>query len=111
MKDAVGPNPWPNGNAWDGSVTLLPEPIGPVILYDSPPEPSNISLAKAADPGDPFLTEWAKAGPLEHGLPWHLDMGNERVMFPSNVWQNGDHWNMLINVRVPNVSSHDPHGR
>jgi sucrose-6-phosphate hydrolase SacC (GH32 family) len=109
VKDAVGGNPWKNGNAWDGSVSLLPEPIGPVIMYDSPPEPSNISLARAADPTDPFLVEWAKAGPLVHGDPWHLDMGGERVDFPSNIWKNADHWNMLINVRVPNVSSHSPH--
>ena len=111
VKDAVGGNPWKNGNAWDGGVSLLPEPIGPIILYDSPPEPSNISLARAADPDDPFLVEWTKAGPLVHNDPWHLDMGGQRVDFPSNVWRNEalDHWNMLINVRMPNVSSHDPH--
>eukprot|EP01052_Picozoa_sp_SAG31_P038085 SAG31_NODE_5024_length_2798_cov_8.965543_1_plen_470_part_00 len=108
VKDAVGGNPWKNGAAWDGSVTIMPEPIGPVILYDSPPEPSNISLARAANPADPFLIQWTKAGPLVRDRPWHLDMSGERVMFPGNVWRNGDHWNMLINVRVPNVSSHSP---
>eukprot|EP01043_Picozoa_sp_COSAG02_P001911 COSAG02_NODE_42_length_46522_cov_109.704478_24_plen_547_part_00 len=109
VPDAVGANPWHDGSAWDGSVSLLPEPIGPIIMYDSPPEPSNISLARAADTTDPFLLKWTKAGPMVHDDPWHLDMDGAKVDFPSNVWKNGDHWNMLINVREPNVSSHDPH--
>lgn len=126
VKDAVGSNPWHNGGAWDGSVSLLPD--GRIaILYDSPPEPSNISLAWAANLNDPLLENWTKVGPLVPGQPWHIDMGSypgpckrvignitdwchNRVMFPSNIWRTqvaGEAeptWNMLVNLKNQNTS-------
>ena len=120
VRDAVTGNPWPQGGAWDGSVSLLPPPPhgpGPMIMYDSPPEPSNISLARASNADDPFLLKWTKIEPADHmnrstgkplPMPWHLDVGREhagagprRVMFPSNVWQNEatGKWNMLLNLK------------
>eukprot|EP01052_Picozoa_sp_SAG31_P043465 SAG31_NODE_7248_length_1744_cov_1.355623_1_plen_547_part_01 len=129
VRDAVGGNPWPQGGAWDGSVSLLTPPPhgpGPMIMYDSPPEPSNISLARAADADDPFLLSWTKIEPADHlnqstgqplPLPWHLDVGHEhagtgprRVMFPSNVWRNAatGKWNMLLNLKNIRTTSPGP---
>ena len=61
VKNAVNANPWHQGGAWDGSVTILPpEAGGPVIVYDSPPEPSNVSIARATNAEDPLLLNWTK---------------------------------------------------
>ena len=44
LKPAVPIDPL-HGVAWDGSVTLG-LPGGPVLLFDSPPEPSHVNVAR-----------------------------------------------------------------
>lgn len=74
------------GGAWDGSAGVPPAgaPGGPFILYDDPPEPSHVSLARAANLSDPTLAAWDKD---PNATP--VDFGDRRVMFPGNIWGDG----------------------
>eukprot|EP01044_Picomonas_judraskeda_P013592 COSAG03_NODE_2070_length_3156_cov_7.928361_5_plen_242_part_00 len=49
---------WWEQVSWDGSVTVGLAG-GPIILFDSPPEPSHINLARPDDLTDPNLTNWS----------------------------------------------------
>ena len=45
--------------AWDGALSLLSaEDGGPVILYDLPPEPSHLGMARLKNASDTQLIEW-----------------------------------------------------
>ena len=45
--------------AWDGALSLMsPDDGGPVIMYDLPPEPSHLGMARLKNTSDDQLIEW-----------------------------------------------------
>lgn len=106
--------PWnsnPQGGCYDGAVSLLPPPFGPIMLYE--PRPYGVGksiplvLVKAANASDPKLIRWdqnnSKIVHLKMAPPgstlrgWCNTSTNASSLncVPSSVWQSGDHLNFV----------------
>jgi hypothetical protein len=82
---------------YDGSISLLDtKDGGPLIVYDAqdgklrgPLDNPILGVARLSDLDDKYLMTWVR----DSGNPCVLEGGN--TTFPSQVWRNGEHWNML----------------
>jgi len=74
--------------AWDGALSVVGTDV--VAMYDSPPEPSTVRLARAFNNSDPTLLRWVKDEERAINITNIDAFPSLRMMFPSAIWSSPD---------------------
>jgi hypothetical protein len=105
--------PWnsnPQGGCYDGSVSILPNPYGPIMMYEPRPygvgKPIPLIVVRAQNASDPKLIGWqqnqskivplkiAQAGPLRGWCNTSTNASSLECV-PSSIWISGSHLNFV----------------